>query len=56
MPVSALALSYGLLGETFRWVHLAGFGIVFAGVLLMSVEHASHGAEEEESDDARQSA
>jgi drug/metabolite transporter (DMT)-like permease len=44
MPVSALVLSYGLLGEAFRWVHLAGFGIVFAGVLLMSMEHAKgHG-------------
>jgi drug/metabolite transporter (DMT)-like permease len=40
MPVSALVLSYVLLGEAFRWVHLLGFGIVFAGVLLMSVEHA----------------
>lgn len=41
MPVSALVLSYALLGEAFRWVHLLGFGIVFAGVLLMSVEHAT---------------
>lgn len=46
MPVSALVLSYGLLGEAFRWVHVPGFGIVFAGVLLMSVEHArSHGSD-----------
>lgn len=44
MPASALALSYGLLGESFHWIHLLGFGIVFAGVILMSVEHASgHG-------------
>lgn len=48
MPVSALVLSYWLLGEAFRWVHLAGFGIVFAGVILMSVEHATHHAEEAE--------
>jgi drug/metabolite transporter (DMT)-like permease len=40
MPVSALVLSYLLLGEAFRWAHLAGFGVVFAGVLLMSWEHA----------------
>jgi drug/metabolite transporter (DMT)-like permease len=40
MPVSALVLSYVLLGESFRWIHLAGFGVVFAGVLLMSWEHA----------------
>jgi drug/metabolite transporter (DMT)-like permease len=40
MPVSALVLSYLLLGESFRWAHLAGFGVVFAGVLLMSWEHA----------------
>jgi drug/metabolite transporter (DMT)-like permease len=40
MPASALALSYLLLGESFRWVHLAGFLTVFLGVLLMSWEHA----------------
>ncbi|HET8727118.1 MAG TPA: DMT family transporter [Alphaproteobacteria bacterium] len=40
MPASALILSYVLLGEEFRWVHLAGFAVVFAGVLLMSWEHA----------------
>lgn len=40
MPASALALSYLLLGEDFRWLHLAGFGVVFAGVLLISWEHA----------------
>jgi len=39
MPVSALVLSYVLLGEPFRWMHLAGFGIVFAGVLLISYSH-----------------
>lgn len=40
MPASALALSYLLLGEEFRVIHLAGFAIVFASVLLMSWEHA----------------
>jgi drug/metabolite transporter (DMT)-like permease len=40
MPVSALVLSYLLLGENFRWLHLAGFVVVFAGVLLISWEHA----------------
>lgn len=40
MPVSALVLSYVLLGESFAWAHLLGFGTVFAGVLLMSWEHA----------------
>jgi len=40
MPASALALSYLLLGEPFRWVHLLGFAIVFASVLLISQEHA----------------
>jgi len=40
MPASALVLPYLLLGERFQWIHLAGFGTVFAGVLLMSWEHA----------------
>jgi len=40
MPVSALVLSYVLLGEAFRPVHLLVFGITFCGVLLMSWEHA----------------
>jgi len=40
MPLTSLVLSYALLGETFRWSHLAGFGLVFAGVILMIVEHA----------------
>lgn len=39
MPVSALVLSYALLGEAFRWSHLAGFAVVFAGVVLISLEH-----------------
>jgi drug/metabolite transporter (DMT)-like permease len=45
MPASALILSYVLLGEEFRWLHLLGFGIVFAGVLLISWEHARMGGE-----------
>ncbi len=40
MPVSALVLSYVLLQETFRPIHLAGFALVLAGVLLISWEHA----------------
>lgn len=44
MPLTALLLSYGLLAEPFRWIHLAGFGVVFGGVLLMSLEHAHHAA------------
>lgn len=41
MPVSALLLSYVLLDEPFQWIHLGGFAVVFAGVLLMSWEHAA---------------
>jgi drug/metabolite transporter (DMT)-like permease len=40
MPVSALILSYILLGESFRWIHLIGFVTVFAGILLIAWEHA----------------
>jgi drug/metabolite transporter (DMT)-like permease len=40
MPLTALLLSYVLLGESFRWIHLLGFGFVFAGVVLMIFEHA----------------
>jgi drug/metabolite transporter (DMT)-like permease len=39
MPVSALVLSYLLLGESFRWLHLAGFALVFSGVLLIISVH-----------------
>lgn len=39
MPLSALLLSYLLLGESFAWVHLLGFGLVFAGVLLIIQAH-----------------
>ncbi|HET8728773.1 MAG TPA: DMT family transporter, partial [Alphaproteobacteria bacterium] len=53
MPASALVLSYALLGETFRWIHLAGFATVFAGVLLISWEHARMGRQGPETSDAR---
>ncbi|GAB5349798.1 EamA family transporter [Alteriqipengyuania sp. 357] len=39
MPITALVLSYLLLGEAFQWLHLAGFGLVFAGLVLMIVEN-----------------
>lgn len=34
MPISALALSYLLLGEQFKWIHAMGFGIVLASIFL----------------------
>ena len=40
MPVSALVLSYVLLGEPFEWMQLVGFAVVFAGVLLIAWTHA----------------
>lgn len=40
MPVSALVFSYVLLDEPVRLVHLVGFAIVFADVLMVSREHA----------------
>lgn len=40
MPCSALVLSYVLLDEPFASHHLAGFGVVLAGVALISWEHA----------------
>jgi len=39
MPVSALVLSYWLLGESFAWIHLGGFALVFAGVVLIIRAH-----------------
>jgi drug/metabolite transporter (DMT)-like permease len=39
MPVSALVISYALLHEKFQWLHLAGFALVFCGVLLMISVH-----------------
>lgn len=41
MPVSALVLSYVLLGETFQWVHVAGMAIVLAGLGLVVRSGAS---------------
>jgi len=40
MPLTALLLSYILLGESFQLIHLLGFGLVFTGVVLMIAEHA----------------
>ena len=42
MPVSALVLSYVLLGEPFRWLHLLGFAIVLGGVGLVAWKHFGH--------------
>lgn len=39
MPLSALLLSYFLLGESFEWIHLIGFAMVFAGVVLIIQVH-----------------
>lgn len=41
MPVTALVLSYVLLGEAFEWAHALGFGLVFSGLMLMIREHAN---------------
>ncbi|HEY3251046.1 MAG TPA: DMT family transporter [Ignavibacteria bacterium] len=40
MSISALVLSYIVLSEGFMWVHIAGFIIVFTGVILVSISHA----------------
>lgn len=39
MPVSALVLSYILLGEKFHWVHAVGFGIVLGSIFLSTHSH-----------------
>jgi drug/metabolite transporter (DMT)-like permease len=44
MPLTALSLSYLLLGESPRWSHLIGFGLVFGGLILMIIEHAEGGS------------
>lgn len=36
MPVSAVLLSYGILGEAFHWSHLAGVACVLLGILCIS--------------------
>lgn len=44
MALSALLLSYFLLGETFEWIHLPGIVLVLISIGLMSWVHASeHG-------------
>lgn len=43
MPVSALVLSYLLLGEPFEWVHVAGFAFVMGGVILIAWAHSRMG-------------
>ena len=43
MPVSALVLSYVLLGEPFEWVHLLGMVTVLAGLVITSVAGEGHG-------------
>jgi drug/metabolite transporter (DMT)-like permease len=40
MPLTGLILSYWLLGESFHWGHVVGFGLVFAGLILMIIEHS----------------
>jgi len=52
MPVTALALSYLLLGESFRWAHLIGFGLAFAGVILMTIEHRDAAREKARSENS----
>jgi drug/metabolite transporter (DMT)-like permease len=36
LPVSAVALSYVVLGEPFRWAHLAGGACVLAAIVLVA--------------------
>jgi drug/metabolite transporter (DMT)-like permease len=40
MPVSAVLLSYLLLGEPFSFVHLAGMAAVLGGVAAVARSHA----------------
>lgn len=39
MPASGLILSYVWLGDKFHWIHLAGFGLVVASILMVSWAH-----------------
>ncbi len=48
MPVSALVLSYVLLGEAFQWIHIIGFAIVFGGVLLIANAHQREHQQQQE--------
>jgi len=38
LPVSAVLLSYTILGEPFRWAHVAGGACVIAGIGLLARE------------------
>lgn len=50
MPVSALVLSYVLLGEPFEWIHVAGMATVLAGLVLTT--WSSHRSNDESDDGA----
>jgi drug/metabolite transporter (DMT)-like permease len=39
MPASGLILSYVWLGDQFHWIHLAGFGLVIASIVMVSWAH-----------------
>jgi drug/metabolite transporter (DMT)-like permease len=41
MPVSALVLSYVLLGEDPEWWHAAGLALVLAGIALVVLDRRS---------------
>jgi drug/metabolite transporter (DMT)-like permease len=42
MPVSAVLLSYLLLGEPFSLVHLAGMAAVLAGIAAVARSHTQN--------------
>lgn len=46
MPVSALLLSYLLLEEKFRWLHLVGFALVFGGGTAHDQRTSGNGKED----------
>lgn len=39
MPLTALIMSYIILSEEFRWIHLVSFGLVFIGIILIIISH-----------------
>jgi drug/metabolite transporter (DMT)-like permease len=41
MPVSALLLSYVLLGDAFHWAHVAGIALVLVGLVAVARTGAS---------------
>jgi drug/metabolite transporter (DMT)-like permease len=41
LPVSAVTLSYAVLGEPCRWSHLAGGACVLAAILLAAGDDAA---------------